>query len=316
MHMQRRARAFCGGFGPQPDASASSRNKSRMYLERPASPALSSIVACTWLQRAQHASVERVVPDACMDILWDGAELTVAGPDTGPVGVPMPAHRQLVALRFAPGIGAAILGVPASALCDARVPLVELWGDSARTLEDALDPLGSVQAVWASLERAVASRFEQARELDPLMLWLRQTLQPTAADGSALRAVAALRAVPEQPSVAQLARAAGVSERQLLRRARGAFGYGPKLLARILRFQAFRRALRDQPQASLAQLALELGYADQAHLTHDVSELAGVPPSQLKREARLASDFDKTHAAGQAHNARHEDDPSRTTHPR
>jgi transcriptional regulator GlxA family with amidase domain len=122
--------------------------------------------------------------------------------------------------------------------------------------------------------------------------------------------------------VAQLARATGVSERQLLRRARSAFGYGPKLLGRILRFQAFRSALRDQPQASLAQLALALGYADQAHLTHDVAELAGVPPSQLKREALRTSpqspmsEIDKTPAHAEAHNARHENDPNRTTHPR
>lgn len=277
-----------------------------MYVERPASPALSPFVTCRWLHRSERASAERVVPDACMDILWDGEELSIAGPDTAPVHVSMPANRQIVAVRFAPGTGSAILGVPASALCDAHVPLVEVWGDAARQLEETMHEADSVHVMWTALEDAVAERHVPARALDPLMLALVQTLQPTAAS--------------TLPSVSQLARSAGVSERQLLRRARSAFGYGPKLLGRILRFQAFRAALREQPQASLAQLALELGYADQAHLTHDVTELAGVPPSQLKREARTAglpaSDFDKTDPTGRTQTLPHENHPNRTTHPR
>jgi transcriptional regulator GlxA family with amidase domain len=84
------------------------------------------------------------------------------------------------------------------------------------------------------------------------------------------------------PSVAQLSASLGVSERQLLRRCDAAFGYGPKLLARVLRFQAFVQALRVHSQLGLAELALGLGYADQAHLAHDTSELAGQTPRQLR----------------------------------
>ena len=281
-----------------------------MYLERPASPALFRFVACKWLHRSERAGESRVVPDACMDVLWDGEALAIVGPDTAPRHVALPEHGQIVAVRFAPGTGGAVLGVPASALCDAHVPLVELWGDAARALEESLHAARDVHAMWSALEHAIAARQVQARDMDPLMLALVQALQPTASGA----------VVATAPSVGQLARDAGVSERQLLRRARNAFGYGPKLLGRILRFQAFRRALHEQPQASLAQLALELGYADQAHLTHDVNELAGVPPSQLRREAQAAeptpSDFDKTLAAARAQTLRHEDDPNRTTQPR
>jgi hypothetical protein len=190
-----------------------------MYLERPASPALSPFVTCRWLHRSELASVERVVPDACMDMLWDGELLSIAGPDTAPVHVSIAASEQIVAVRFAPGTGGAILGLPASALCDSRVPLAELWGDAARRLEERLQEAGSVQALWTMLEDAVASRHVHASDLDPLMLALVQTLQPTAAPPAL--------DTPALPSVSQLARAAGVSERQLLRRARSAFGYGP-----------------------------------------------------------------------------------------
>jgi AraC-like DNA-binding protein len=218
------------------------------------------------------------VPDACIDVLWNGTQLTVAGPDTAPVTLALPARTQIVGVRFLPGAGGAVLAAPASALCDARLPLAELWGDAARALEDALHAAPDADASARVLERALIERRAQAAAIDPLARALVAWLQPTAAGAP--------------PGVAALAQRAGVSERQLLRRSRAAFGYGPKLLARILRFQAFRSGLRAQPRVQLAQLAQQLGYADQAHLTHEVSELSGVTPTQLKREAM--SDFDKT----------------------
>ena len=68
-----------------------------------------------------------------------------------------------------------------------------------------------------------------------------------------------------------------MSERQLRRRCEVAIGYGPKTLDRVLRFQRFR-CLRDRRAASLAQLAFESGYADQAHLTREYLRLAGTTP--------------------------------------
>ena len=66
----------------------------------------------------------------------------------------------------------------------------------------------------------------------------------------------------------------GWSERTLRRRCRSAFGYGPKTLERILRFQSFLRLL-SSGRAPLSVLAIEAGYADQAHLTREVRRLSG-----------------------------------------
>ncbi|WP_174531163.1 helix-turn-helix domain-containing protein, partial [Micromonospora maritima] len=67
------------------------------------------------------------------------------------------------------------------------------------------------------------------------------------------------------------------------RRSLALFGYGPKTLARILRM---RRALDlAHAGAPLAEVAARTGYADQAHLTRDVREFAGMPPTRLLAEA-------------------------------
>jgi len=83
--------------------------------------------------------------------------------------------------------------------------------------------------------------------------------------------------------VSTLSQTLGLSDRQLRRRCEATIGYGPKTLHRVLRFQRWLRLTRRAvgAQASLAALALESGYADQAHLTREVRRLAGVSPTAL-----------------------------------
>ena len=78
------------------------------------------------------------------------------------------------------------------------------------------------------------------------------------------------------------ARAAlGIGDRQLRRRFADAVGYGPKTLERVLRFQRFLGLAAREARPDLAWLALEAGYADQAHLTRECTRLAGLPPAAL-----------------------------------
>src|SRR5437764_768906 len=80
----------------------------------------------------------------------------------------------------------------------------------------------------------------------------------------------------------ELAAGVGLGERQLRRRCEDAVGYGPKTLERVLRFQRFR-SLASRGAASLAELALLAGYADQPHLTREYRRLAGGTPGGDRR---------------------------------
>ncbi|MFI0349582.1 helix-turn-helix domain-containing protein [Actinomadura sp. 9N407] len=225
------------------------------YRESPAPPGLG--FACLWSHeqsgsaRAPH--VQQVVPDGCIDLIWwkDRAELMVAGPDTGPSppGRLEPGER-LVAVRFRPGTAPPALGVPADAIRDVRVPLRELWGTEADRLAEAM---AASSDPHTPLVDAVRARTSAAP--DPL--------------------VPALVAALESHPVREVAGTLGLSERQLRRRAHAAFGYGPKTLQRVLRFQrALRLARAGEP---LADVAYAVGYADQAHMANEVRDLAGTP---------------------------------------
>ncbi|WP_254053255.1 helix-turn-helix domain-containing protein [Singulisphaera sp. GP187] len=91
----------------------------------------------------------------------------------------------------------------------------------------------------------------------------------------------------------------GISSRQLHRRFHDSVGYGPKTLQRILRFQRLLELARNEPapRLDLAALAFEAGYADQAHMSREVRELAdNTPTSVLANPASTLAmaDFFKT----------------------
>ncbi|MDB4976804.1 MAG: DNA-binding protein [Myxococcaceae bacterium] len=255
-----------------------------MYREYAPIRELEARVVCVWHSQRTGGSPVHVVPDGCLDILWDGARLRVAGPDTQPVLESSGPRTDTVGLRFRAGTASSVLLTPASALCDQRVDLQALWGVDVHPLHDALSATAMPQAM-AVLQRAVWARRASFQPLDRLVCRLIDRL-------------AAPCARPELRT-ATLARELGVSERQLHRRTTVAVGYGPKLLARILRMQRVRTALEQQPERPLAALALALGFVDQAHLGHDARQLFGKTVGALRAEARrrAMSDSYKTRLA-------------------
>lgn len=58
-------------------------------------------------------------------------------------------------------------------------------------------------------------------------------------------------------------------------------GLPPKTFARVLRFETAVDAMRQGRSRSLADLASDCGYADQAHFNRDFLRFAGEPPLQL-----------------------------------
>ncbi|WP_433021958.1 helix-turn-helix domain-containing protein [Kribbella sp. CA-294648] len=84
--------------------------------------------------------------------------------------------------------------------------------------------------------------------------------------------------------VQELAQEVGWSRRHLTERFRAEYGLTPKVAARVLRFEQAVRRLKQKPHTRLADLAADLGYADQAHLTREWHALAGCSPRQWMTE--------------------------------
>ncbi|WP_345011843.1 helix-turn-helix transcriptional regulator [Streptomyces shaanxiensis] len=224
-----------------------------MYAER-ASRLAGAVV---WTNTPGEAGVGRVLPDGCMDLLWNDGRLLVAGPDTR-AHVPEGEPSTWIGVRFHPGTAPAFLGVPAHELRDRRVELADLW--PASDVRRLRGRIGAAPDPVTALEDLALERAADAGPSDPLPR----------------RVVAALEA--GQP-VGVTADELGLGARQLHRRCLTAFGYGPKTLARILRLQRALALARDG--VPFADTAARAGFADQAHLARDVKELAGMPLGEL-----------------------------------
>jgi AraC-like DNA-binding protein len=235
--------------------------------ERRPAPDLAERLVCVW--RGDLGTAALPLPDERLDLVWvDDGSLWLSGPETTSWSRGYPPGTSAVGVGFKPGVGPPMLHLAASEVRDARVRLEELWGDrDARELAERVAAHPDDRGRATELERAVRRLAARARPVD----------------GVALQVAARLDQPPSAP-VVDLSRATGLSQRQLHRRCTAAFGYGPAVLARMLRLRrALRLARSHQGPLRLAELAAAAGYFDQQHLAHEVRTIMGTTPTRLLR---------------------------------
>ena len=88
---------------------------------------------------------------------------------------------------------------------------------------------------------------------------------------------------PELRRVTTLAEVFGVPERRLQRLFAEYVGVSPKWVMRRARLLEAARRADAGDGVDWAALALDLGYADQAHLTRDFTATLGIPPAKYGR---------------------------------
>lgn len=223
-----------------------------------------------------RAHTHRVLPDNCVDILWqDGGRpafavgmmsTAIQVASAGPVGT--------VAVRFKPGAAGAFLATPLHALTDQRADIDLLWGRSdADRLADAL---------WT---RELSDR-ERIALIETQLLRRLRDVDSMAGGGALIRgALDVLDASAGGVRIDDLAAHLGVSRQHLAAQFRARVGLSPKLYARICRFRRATAALKASPAPDWARLALECGYFDQSHLIHDFQEFAGSAPERFLNAA-------------------------------
>lgn len=243
-------------------------------VEQPTEPAATSAAALS-------ASASTIVPaDGCADFVLRGDALLIAGPSTQWLRSPVDSASPTVGIRFAPGTAAAAFGRPLDALRDSLVP-----ADVAIA--------GAVALRVASTMRALASGTRHdATELMGDRQFVRSLAHAIDADGGVSTAPvrwrrAALQAADAEDSLSALAHRIGCSERQVHRGMLAEFGYGFAALRRVRRGLRARLALVNG--ASLAQVAVRAGYADQSHFTREFSRMMGETPSQYARSRQAVA---------------------------
>jgi AraC-like DNA-binding protein len=118
---------------------------------------------------------------------------------------------------------------------------------------------------------------ERARCVDGFLL--RRALHSLGHDGISDAANRLVRSGGRM-AITALANRAGLSMRQFERRFIQQVGVGPKLLARIARFEAALESKARFSTKSWTEVAQEFGYYDQMHMVHDFKEFTDVTPTE------------------------------------
>ena len=235
-----------------------------MYCEFAPPAGMRGMIVCTWQGQAGWARQLRLLPDGCVDLVWDGDAVTIVGARPGPARFTLTETACNVGLRLRAGAAGGILGWPAHELPSHGIGLGSLWPAQAALVEAELRSCTSLSSRREALADMITRRVEGGNEPDRHIL-------------AAVTYLAAGAALDSLPSTV------GLSARELRRRFRTNLGFGAKAFQRVVRFRDLVLHLRGAAgnQLAFAELAAEFGYSDQAHLSRDCRKLSGSTPAAL-----------------------------------
>jgi AraC-like DNA-binding protein len=187
----------------------------------------------------------------------------VSGLHDSPAEIAVGEPQSGVQLRLTWRGARALLGLPAAELAGDTVDLAAVLGRRAGPLRERLTELPDWPARFALLDAVLGDLVTQGRGergIRPEVGYAWDRLEET---GGTLR-------------IDELAREVGWSRRHLAELFRVETGVAPKAAARLIRFERACDRLRGPGRPTLAAVAADAGYVDQAHLSRDFRDLAGM----------------------------------------
>jgi len=250
------------------------------YREQQPHPRLAPLVRCFWSLEGvgAPARVDRVLPDGhaelvvhCGDLfrrqVASGASLLqprafLMGEIDQPFLLQPTGRVSVFGVRLRPGAASVLVPGPAAEWVGRTTTLEDLWSTRGQELAECVG--------------TVAAFGDRVRLAERWLLRVTEGGRPVER-----RVQAALAALARGDALSRATQAAEVGGRHLERLFHVHVGRSPKSMQRLLRFQsATRLLLRGGRRAStLAAVALDCGYSDQAHLTREFRRFAATTPA-------------------------------------
>ena len=262
------------------------------YHEYPPPPPLNAYIRCFWMlehdYREPFHTHEHLWADVHTELILSWGEryylrsegdkgrkigLTqnfVIGPQLKQLLLYSNGVTALVAARFHPWGLSAFSNVKATDLVDKVIPATEVLGSDAAPLAARLSAESNRDA---KLKLFIDHLLNTQHRPNPALETIRRVTDE-------------LQLHHGKQRIALLARQFDISPRQLERQFIGHTGLPPKVFAKILRFNHARELIQENPDISLASVAYEVGYADQAHFSRNFRSFFQLTPAQFKAQIK------------------------------
>jgi AraC-like DNA-binding protein len=254
------------------------------YVEWQPSAGLTGVITAFWAVAGDSRDVPApaILPDGHVEIVFnlgdpvqlEGPAFTGLQPDRVAVGPLSYAVRMTygervstLGIRLHPARGAAFLGVRATALAEQILPLARVAPRLDEALAAALRGTSDPEQARPALDAALLAQLAIMTPADEeIAAIVDRLLEPDDVD--------------EPLTVAAMAATLRITPRQVQRRFLAAVGIRPKRFTRVVRFARAWQAASMSDATAWADLALEHGFADQAHLVREFRAFGAEPPTQ------------------------------------
>ena len=262
------------------------------YSEHRPASALRPYVDCFWFLEGSNgveAGAAPILPDGRMELIvnygdpfqrlrGNASEIQprsfLTGQITGPIVLQPARDAGILGIRFRPGGAFPFFNFPQSEILNQTASLELLWGRLAHEIEERICAATQHTDKIGVMERILVSKLKP-----------RTNMMLDAA-------IAGILATDGLIHVEDIARGLGTTRRNLERQFKDHVGIGPKMLARIFRFQRIFKTLERNTSDRWISVALECGYYDQAHFIREFHEFSGKSPAAyFANEAELSRFF-------------------------
>lgn len=238
---------------------------------RPA-PELAELVEHHWRVRwhVDEPYVQHTLSNASVHLCVERGNSRIQGVVTGRFTRTLVGTGRVFGVKFRPAGFHPFLGSSLAALADATLPVAAVFGAGGDTLVGRMLELEDDAELVAAAEAFLADRQPPA---DPNVAEVNRIAARIVADRRITR-------------VDQLVAVTGTGKRTLQRLFSEYVGVSPKWVIQRYRLHEAADRLAEDRDVTLAELALELGYFDQAHFVRDFKAIVGRPPAAYARSAQ------------------------------
>jgi len=258
-------------------------------IKRPPIPSLRPFVKLLWgadekRNQGLVATRERLIPTGAMSLVFRVNDFpirvydslvdasghrfdwgVVGGVRTGFYVKELCPHTTSIGALLEPGAAQLLFGIPANELAERHTAIEDLWGQDAIFLWERMREAGDLGRQVELFEMFLAERLPLVRGIHPAIAYALERLQ--------------------YQDIGEIVSRTGYSHRHFLALFRSAVGLPPRVYSRLLRFQRALGHLQRAPTPSWLDIALEAGYADQAHFNREFREFTGLSPTQYRAAA-------------------------------
>jgi AraC-like DNA-binding protein len=218
-----------------------------------------------WDLRGQPPHEQSVLPHPNVNLALEASGAGVFGVDRSIFTRRLTGEGKALGVRFRPGGFHPFYRESIATLTDRVVPARQVFGPAADEACAAAVSPGADDAAMVAAAEGLLRGFGAVP--DPLAVRVAEMVDQ-------------IRTDVELRRVTALAEVFGVPERRLQRLFAEYVGVSPKWVLRRARLLEAARRADAGDVVDWAALALDLGYADQAHLTRDFTATLGVPPAK------------------------------------